>query len=66
MRVRKEAVFFSGRPDVVPLSLIQNLKHNGVIHVKTLLVHIAFVDVPRVPNLEKITVDKLGGGFIEL
>jgi KUP system potassium uptake protein len=34
-----------------------------VLHSRTVLLHFRAEDVPRVPNLEKIQTEKLGGGF---
>ena len=65
-KVTGDAVFLTGRPDVVPFALLQNLKHNKVIHSETYILHIRFRNVPRVPNLKKIEVEKLGGGFFRI
>jgi KUP system potassium uptake protein len=47
----------------VPVALAKNVKHNRIIHTRTILLHFRVEDVPRVPNLEKITIEKLGSGF---
>ena len=62
-RVTGEAVFLTGKDGIVPTSLIQNLKHNKIIHSEVAFIHIQFENTPRVPNLEKVTVEKLGRGF---
>jgi len=62
-RVTGEAVFLTGKDEIVPTSLIQNLKHNKVLQSEVAFIHIKFENTPRVPNLEKITVEKLGKGF---
>ena len=62
-RVEGEAVFLSGHPDVVPVSLLHNLKHNKILHSEVAFLHFHTEDVPRVPNNEKVTVEKLGGGL---
>ena len=63
VKVKGEAVFMTGRADVVPFSLIQNMENNKIIHSETAILHISFDNVPRVPNMNKIEVNKLGGGF---
>jgi KUP system potassium uptake protein len=45
------------------VALAKNVKHNRIIHTRTILLHFRVEDVPRVPNLEKITIEKLGSGF---
>jgi KUP system potassium uptake protein len=62
-KIRGEAVFLTGNPQVVPLALIHNLHHNKVLHSEIALLHMRSEDIPRVPNLEKVEVEKLGGGF---
>ncbi len=62
-RVEGEAVFLTGHPDVVPVSLLHNLKHNKILHSEVAFLHVHTEDVPRVPNNEKVTVEKLGGGL---
>ncbi len=66
VKVNGEAVFLTGRPDVVPVSLVQNLKHNRIIHSEVAIFHIKFESIPRVPNLKKIEVEKLGGGLFKV
>jgi KUP system potassium uptake protein len=62
-RVDKQAVFLSGTPHTVPVALAKNVRHNGIIHARTILLHFRVEGVPRVPNLEKVKTEKLGGGF---
>ncbi len=62
-KIDGDAVFLSGSPFVVPAALVKNVRHNRVIHGRTVLLHFRVEDVPRVPNLEKIRTEKLGGGF---
>ena len=65
-KIDGDAVFLTGSPNTVPVALVQNIKHNHVIHSRTVLLHFRVEDVPRVPNLEKIQTEKLGGGFHSL
>ncbi len=62
-KIDADAVFLTGSPSVVPVALAKNVKHNRVVHSRTVLLHFRVEDVPRVPNLEKIKTEKLGGGF---
>jgi KUP system potassium uptake protein len=65
-KIEGDSVFLTGSPYIVPLALIKNVKHNKVIHTRTVLLHFRPEDVPRVPNLEKVKTEKLGGGFYRI
>jgi KUP system potassium uptake protein len=65
-KIEGDAVFLTGSPHVVPVALAKNVKHNKVVHSRTVLLNFRVEDVPRVPNLEKIQTEKLGGGFYRL
>ncbi|MFZ1985349.1 MAG: potassium transporter Kup [Desulfatitalea sp.] len=65
-KIEGDAVFLTGSPNVVPVALAKNVKHNRVIHSRTVLLNFHVEDIPRVPNLEKIQTEKLGGGFHRL
>jgi len=62
-RIDEDAVFLTESPSVVPVALAKNVKHNRVVHSRTVLLYFRVEDVPRVPNIEKIKTEKLGGGF---
>ena len=62
-RVAGTAVFMNARPDVVPGSLLHNLKHNRVLHERVLLVHVTVEDMPIMPAGRRVEVTKLGKGF---
>ena len=62
-KINNQAVFLSETSNTIPLCLAKNVKHNRVIHSRTILLHFQVEDVPRVPNLEKIETEKLGSGF---
>ena len=65
-RVNGQAVFLTGNPDVVPSTLVQNLKHNKIIHSDVAILHFKTENVPRVPNFDKVETKKLGGGFFQI
>jgi KUP system potassium uptake protein len=62
-RINGQAIFLTGNTDRVPAALIHNMRHNKVLHSETAFLHFKTVDMPRVPNFEKIETEKLGGGF---
>ncbi len=65
-KVRGQAVFLCGKPDAVPVALIHNINHNKVLHSETAFLHFRVEDVPRIPNFEKVEVEKLGHGFCRI
>ncbi len=62
-KIEGDAIYLTGNNNVVPVALAKNVKHNKVIHSRTILLNFQVEDIPRVPNLEKIHTEKLGGGF---
>ncbi len=62
-KVRGDAFFLAGTPNVVPGALMHNIAHNKVLHSQIILLHFVTESVPRVPNDEKIEVRDLGSGF---
>ncbi len=63
LRVAGTAVFLNARTDVVPSSLLHNLKHNRVLHERVILAHVVVDDTPMVDPDRRIEVTKLGKGF---
>jgi KUP system potassium uptake protein len=62
-RTRRTAVFAVVNPDTVPQALMHNLKHNGVLHEKNVILTVAFHDVPWIPFDERVEVKQLVRGF---
>lgn len=65
-RVKGNAIFMTGSADSIPVALAHNMEHNRVVHSQVGLLHFASVDLPRVPNQEKVRVDKLGAGLFRI
>jgi len=65
-KIEGDAVFLTGNPYATPVAMAKNVKHNKVVHNRTVLLHFRVEDIPRVPNFEKIRTEKLGGGFHRL
>jgi KUP system potassium uptake protein len=55
-RVKGTALFLTADVDKVPTSLLHNLKHNKVLHERTVLMCIKTLDVPRAANEERLEV----------
>ena len=62
-KIEGDAVYLTGNKNVVPVALAKNVRHNKVIHSRTILLNFQVEDIPRVPSLKKIQTEKLGGGF---
>lgn len=57
------AVFFTTDTDMAPQALLHSLKHFHVLHEQNLVVTLATVDMPRVPNAEKVQFSQLSDNF---
>ncbi len=66
VRVRGHAVFLTGQPRTLPVAMIHNLEHNRIVHSTVLLLNFTFLDVPRVPNKDKLLIEDLGSGFHQI
>ncbi|MEI6757717.1 MAG: potassium transporter Kup [Chlorobium sp.] len=65
-RVTGQAVYLTANPDVVPIAMLHNLRHNKILHSEVALFHFSTERVPRVPNNQKVVVTKLGDGFFKV
>lgn len=63
LRVAGTAIFMSGNPEGTPLALLHNLKHNKVLHERTVLLTIGTDEVPHVDRDQRIQVESLQDGF---
>jgi KUP system potassium uptake protein len=62
-RVNGTAVFLTGNPHAAPSALLHNLKHNHMLHERNIILTIKTVDVPRVPNNERVKIETLSATF---
>jgi len=58
-RVSGTAIFMVPHENITPLALLHNLKHNKVMHERVVLMNMAIVDKPYVPDKERITIQHL-------
>jgi KUP system potassium uptake protein len=65
-RVPGAAVFFSSSRSGYPGSFLHNLKHNKVVHERTVFMTVEFDDVPRVPDDERIELQRGASGVVRL
>ena len=60
LRVEGTAIFFRAEGDGVPHALLHNLLHNKVLHERTIFLTIYAIDIPRIPETERVKVEALG------
>jgi KUP system potassium uptake protein len=62
-RVPGTALFLTADVDKVPASLLHNLKHNKVLHERVILLCIRTLDIPRVPDEQRLEIRDFGHNF---
>jgi KUP system potassium uptake protein len=65
-RVRGYAVFLTGHPGNVPIALTHNLEHFKSLHSNVILLNFSLLEIPRVPNNDKLNIVELGSGFSQI
>jgi KUP system potassium uptake protein len=65
-RVPGTAVFLTGDPAGTPLALLHNIKHNKIVHERTVFLTLLTEDVPYVVARERASVKELGQGFFRV
>ena len=65
-KVEGTAIFMTSSTTAVPHALLHNLKHNRVLHDKTVFLTIVTHDVPVVPPEDRVQYERLGEGFYRL
>jgi len=62
-KVPGTAIYFTRTFYRVPAPLIQNLKHNKIIHEQIIILSVQFKSSPRVPKEKRLVLSNLGTGF---
>jgi KUP system potassium uptake protein len=65
-RVPGTAVFMTSTVNRVPPALLHNLKHNKVLHERTVFLTVITRDIPRVSPAERLEINDLGWGFWQM
>jgi KUP system potassium uptake protein len=63
IRVSGTAVYMSMIPDVIPPALLNNFRHNQVLQEQIVLLTVLTEEIPRVPDAERLQVDRYRNGF---
>jgi KUP system potassium uptake protein len=62
-RVQGTAVFLVSNPADIPPALLHNLKHNRILHERSIVLTVATEQIPHVPVTKRAEVQPLGEGF---
>jgi KUP system potassium uptake protein len=65
-RVPGTAVFMTSQADGVPHAMLHNLKHNKVLHERSISLKVAIEDVPFIDEEKRVEVEELGEGFYRI
>ena len=56
VRVPGTAIYMTAQVNSVPAALLHNIKHNKVLHERTVLMTVQTADVPRVPEADRLEI----------
>lgn len=62
-RVAGTAIYLTGGNTLVPVSLLHNLKHNRILHERTIFMTVRTLDIPYVDDDSRMEIKELGGGL---
>jgi KUP system potassium uptake protein len=65
-RVPGTAVFLTSTQNRVPHALLHNLKHNKVLHERVVFLTVVTLDIPFVPDDERVQIKALGCDFLRM
>lgn len=60
------AIFLTADSDEAPLAMIQNLKHNKVMHKNNIILTVITSHTPRVPTSERITTQRISPHIVRM
>jgi KUP system potassium uptake protein len=66
VRVPGTAVYLYSDPEGTPPALLNNLRHNKVLHDQVVLLTIKSNEIPYVPRAERLELHKLENGFFRI
>lgn len=65
-RVEGTAIYMTGNPEMVPVAMLHNLKHNKVLHERVVFMTVLFDDIPRVSAKDRVLVEGIAEGFYRM
>ncbi|HEY7853481.1 MAG TPA: potassium transporter Kup [Caulobacteraceae bacterium] len=57
------AIFPTSTPDVAPVALMHNLKHNQVLHERNVILTIRTAETPRVAEADRVKIEPINADF---
>ncbi|MBX3481012.1 MAG: potassium transporter Kup [Caulobacter sp.] len=60
------AIFLTSDPDMTPVALMHNLKHNKVLHEKNIIATVRTAETPRVAQVDRVKIEKVNEDFKKL
>jgi len=60
------AIFLTSDPDIAPVALMHNLKHNKVLHEKNVILTVRTTDRPRVDPAQRVSIEPISDDFKKL
>jgi KUP system potassium uptake protein len=57
------AMFLTANPDLAPIALMHNLKHNKVLHDRNVILTIQTAETPRVKEKDRVRVEPINNDF---
>ena len=60
------AIFLTSDPDIAPVALMHNLKHNKVLHEKNVILTVRTTDQPRVSEADRVRIEPISDDFKKL
>ena len=57
------AIFLTSDPDVAPVALMHNLKHNKVLHEKNVILTVRTAETPRVKEADRVRIEPINDDF---
>jgi len=60
------AIFLTSDPDMAPVALMHNLKHNKVLHEKNIVLTVLTTETPRVRENDRVKIEPINDDFKKL
>ena len=57
------AIFLTANPDLAPVALLHNLKHNKVLHERNVILTIETSESPRVADSDRVRIEPINADF---
>lgn len=61
--VEGTAIYLTSDPFTAPMSMLQNLKHNKVLHSKNIVLSVVTSQFPKVPESQRVTVERVSSSM---